>query len=191
MNPRRAIRDAAGAALIGRTRAGTRVFSSRVNPVSQQPHAAGGLNELPAVMIYTRSTRSEVFDESPRRYLHRTELVIECALEFKDGIDLDDDLDEFEQEVVGWLLLDDTLNGTADDLTLTGSTNTIDDAGNKLLGAVIISLEAKYYTYAPEQGGGGSLVLDDLDSVHTEYSLDGQQPDPRDRAKTEIEGLST
>ena len=189
MTPRRLIREAAKAALLGKTIAGNRVESSRPNPLSQQPHAAGGLNELPAIIIYTRSTRSEVFDESPRRYRHEAELVIECACEIGPGQDLDDQLDEFEEQVVNALLLDDTLGGTADDLVLVGSTNTIDGGGNKLLGAVIISLQATFYTYAPVQGGGGELVLPDLERVHVEYDLNGQQPDPRDRAKTDIEGF--
>lgn len=189
MTPRRLIREAVKTALIGKTIAGTRVESSRPNPLSQQPHAAGGHNELPAIIIYTHSTRSEVFDESPRRYRHEAELVVECACEIQPGQGLDDQLDEFEEQVVQALLLDDTLGGTADDLVLTGSTTGIDGSGNKLLGAVIISLQATFYTYAPAEGGGGELVLPDLERVHTEYSLSGDQPDPRDRAKTDIEGF--
>lgn len=186
MNPRQLIREAVKAALVGKTIAGTRVESSRPNPLSQQPHAAGGLDELPAIIIYTRSTRSEVFDESPRRYLHRAELVVECACEIAPDQELDNQLDAFEQQVVEALLVDDTLNGTADDLVLTGSTNTIDGGGNKLLGAVIISLEATFYTYAPVED---TLELPGLERVHIQYDLGGKQPDPRDRAKTEIEGL--
>lgn len=190
MTPRRLIREAVKAALIGKTIAGNRVESSRPNPLSQQPHAAGGLDELPAIIVYTRSMRSEVFDESPRRYRHEAELVVECALEIQPGTPLDDQMDEFEQQVVDELLLDDTLNGTADDLVLTGSTNTIDGSGNKLLGGVIISLQATFYTYAPVAGGGGGeRELPDFNRLHTEYSLNGQQPDPRDRAKTDIEGF--
>lgn len=186
MNPRRLIRDAAKAALIGKTIAGTRVESGRPTPLSQQPHAAGGLNELPAIIVYTRSTTSEIFDESPRRYKHEAELVVECACEIGPDGAIDDQLDDFEDQVVQALLIDDTLGGTADDLVLTGSTNTIDGTGNKLLGAVIISLQARFYTYAPLPG---TQDLPDLNSVHTQYSLGGTQPDPRDRAQTHIEGF--
>ncbi|HEY1035549.1 MAG TPA: hypothetical protein VGE09_11270 [Pseudoxanthomonas sp.] len=186
VNPRRLIREAAAAALVGKTRAGTRVESNRPNPLSQRPSPDGGKEELPGIIIYSKVTNSAVFDESPRRYRHEAELTVECALEVAAGQEMDDELDAFEQEAITALLLDDTLGGTADDLQLTGSTNTITDAGAKLLGAVIITFQATYFTYAPVEG---SQELNDLGTVHTEHSLDGNQGDPADRAITHIEGL--
>lgn len=180
------IRQAAKAALVGKTRAGDRVQSSRPNPLSQRPSAMGGREELPAIIIYTPSTRSEIFDESPRRYKHVSEMRVECALEVTPDGDIDDMLDDFEQEALEALLLDDTLDGMVDDLALTGSTNTISGEGAKLLAAVIIGFDVTFYTYAPVEG---TQDLDDLAEVRTEYSLEGKQPDPRDRAKTIIEGL--
>lgn len=188
MNTRKLIRKAAMGMLVGKTVAGTNVASSRPNPLSQRPSAHGGKEELPAIIIYTRSTKSEVFDESPRRYRHEAELVVECACEIKADEELDDQLDDFEQEVVDALLADDSLGGLTDDLLLTGSTNTIADAGEKLLGAVIITFQAVYFTDLPE-----SIIdnLPPLRTVHTEYSLDDAQDDTRDRAKTHLEGLDT
>lgn len=188
MKTRKLIREAAKAMLVGKTVAGANVASSRPNPLSQRPSAHGGKEELPAIIIYTRSTKSEVFDESPRRYRHEAELAIECACEILPDQDLDDQLDDFEQQAIDALLVDDSLGGLTEDLLLTGSTNTIADAGEKLLGAVIITFQAVYFTDLPES------IIDDmphLDAVHTEYSLDGKQGDTRDRAKTHLEGLST
>lgn len=188
MKATKLLRQAAVNALVGKTRAGAKVFSNRPNPLQQAPSALpGGAKELPAIIVYTRSTRSEVFDESPRRYKHETELTVEAALEVTAGTEIDDDLDEFEQEVLDALLVDDTLGGTVDDLQLTGSTNTIGGDGAKLLAAVIITFEARHFTYAPAED---TQSLDDLDHVHTEYSLGGAQDDPRDRAQTDIEGLN-
>lgn len=186
MKTRRLIREAAKAMLVSKTIAGLNVASSRPNPLSQRPSAHGGLEELPAVIIYTRSTKSEVFDESPRRYRHEAELAVECAMEIDPDQELDDQLDDFEQQVVDALLIDDTLGGIAEDLKLTGSTNTIDGTGEKLLGAVIITFQAVYFTDLPES------ILEDLpnfSTAHTEYSLGGQQEDTRDRAKTHLQGL--
>lgn len=188
MKARQLIREAAKTMLVGKTIAGQNVASSRPNPLSQAPSAHGGTDELPAVIIYTRTTKSEVFDESPRRYRHEAELVVECALEIQPGEELDDQLDGIEQQVVDALLADDSLGGIAEDLMLTGSTNTIADAGEKLLGAVIITFQAVYFTDLPES------ILDEmppLDTVHTEYSLGGAQADTRDRAKTHLQGLDT
>lgn len=185
--PRQLIREAAAATLAGKTRAGARVESNRPNPLSQRPNPGSAKHELPAIIVYTRSMTSAVFDESPRRYRHEAELVVECVLEVAAGQEIDDELDAFEQEAVNALLVDDTLGGTADDLQLTGSTLTIDGDGAKLLGAVIITLKASFFTYAPAEG---TQELDDLDRVHTEHSLGGAQDDPRDRATTDIKGLN-
>lgn len=187
-HPRADIREAAKAALVGKTIAGARVESSRPNPLSQRASALGGKEELPAIIIYTRSTRSEVFNESPRRYLHRVELVVEAALEVTGAMgDIDDELDAYELQVVNALLVDETLNGNAADLVHTGSAMTIADAGAKLLGAVIISLEASYFAHFPT--AADAEALDDLVTVHTEHSLSGQQADSADRAITDIEDL--
>lgn len=187
MNPRRLIREAAAAALVDKTRAGPRVFSNRPNALSQTPSALpGDTRELPAIIIYTRNTRSEVFDESPRRYRNEAELVVECADEILAGEEIDDQLDAFEQEVINVLLLDETLAGTADDLLLTGSSMAIQEDGARLLGACVLSFNAVYYTYAPTQG---TQTLDPLRHVHVEYSLDGKQDDSRDRAQTDIAGM--
>lgn len=187
-NPRKVIRDAAKAALVAaNTRAGTRVESNRPNPLSQRPSPEGGVQELPAIIIYTRSTKSSVYDESPRRYRHEAELAVECALEILPDQDIDTTLDEFEQEIVEALLRDETLGGVADDMTLQSSANTFDESGAKLLGAVIITFTAVYYTEAPAQG---TQTLADLSRIHTEHSLGGEQPDPRDRAITDVQGLS-
>ena len=186
-HPRRLIREAVAAALVDKTRAGPRVFSNRPNALSQAPSALpGDTREFPAIIVYTRSTRSEVFDESPRRYRHEAELFVECADEILPGDEIDDQLDQFEQEVSDALLLDDTLGGTADDLRFTGSTMAVRADGAQLLGACVLSFNAIYFTYAPAEG---AQALDSLRHVHVEYSLDGGQDDPRDRAKTDIADL--
>jgi hypothetical protein len=130
MNPRQGIREAAAAALKDRTRAQARAFSNRPNALSQTPSTLpGDARELPAIIIYTRSTRSEVFDESPRRYRHVAEMVAECADEIVAGQEIDDQLDTFEEEALDALLLDDMLGGTADDLQWSGSTMTAQGDG--------------------------------------------------------------
>ena len=71
-------------------------------------------------------------------------------------------------------------------LGLSESATTIQDEGDRLLGAVIITFDAIYYTHAPLPG---SLELPDLERLHTEYNLSGDQAEPADRAKSIIEGL--
>lgn len=186
MIERRILRQAARAALLGKTRAGQNVDASRPNPITQNPSALVEHTKLPRIVLYTRTTRSQVFDESPRRYRHEVELAAECVLEVGPGQNIDDELDLFEDQALRALLVDDTLGGTVDDLLLTGSRNVVDTAGDRLIAATIISFDAVVYTYAPING---TLELPDLQRVNVEYNLSGEQPDPADRAQSNIEGL--
>lgn len=186
MIERKWLRVAAKNALVGQTRAGNNVENSRVNPVQQKPASMpGGREEFPIICIYTRTTSSRVFDESPRRYRHEVELVIECLQQIEKGVTIDEALDAFEQEVLNVILLDETLGGAADDLIYTGSTNVIDGDGHLLIGAVVITFNAIIYTTVPFPG---TQNLDSLRAVYTEHSLGGEQ-EQAERAVTIIEGL--
>jgi hypothetical protein len=185
-HPRQRIRQAFQAALDGRTVAGGRIWTNRPSPLSQGPSALGGLRELPAVLVYTRDERAQVFDESPRRYRRHAELMAECALEVGADTAIDDDLDAFAQQVETAILADDTLGGIANDTQLTGTTMAIVDAGARLIGAVVLSFQVEYFTHAPTPD---APALADLTTLETQYSLDGAQDDPRDRASTVLTGL--
>lgn len=188
-HPRQLIREAAKAVLDGATIAGNRIDSSRKSPRTQRAHARSDAEDLPAISIYTRNTKSDVFDESPRRYKCIMDLMIEAVLEINDQIEnIDDALDDFEAEIQELILSDDTLAGTADDVQLVSSEFVISDIGEKLLGAVIIGYAVTYYVYYPSEESGN---LDDLSKVYTEHDLSGEQPDSDDRAVSHIEGLET
>jgi hypothetical protein len=180
-HPRQAIRQAFCAALAGRTVAQGRIWANRPSPLSQGASSPGGLRELPAVLVYTRDERADVFDESPRRYRRRCDVVAECAIQVAPGTAIDDDLDAFAQQVETAVLADDTLGGVAHDTQLTSTTMTIVDTGAQLIGAVVLTFEVEYFTHAPTPD---TPVPDALSTLETQYSLDGEQPDPRDRATT-------
>lgn len=187
-HPRTEIRAAVKAALVGQTVAGARVFTNRPNPLSQDPTALTGADrDLPAILIYTRSEASEIFDESPRRYRNRAEVVVEAVLEVGPTTQIDDDLDALALRIENLVLVDDTLGGKASDVELVSTSMTIADGGAKLLGAVIMTFEVEHFSYPVT---AGELALDDLATLETQYSLDGEQPDPRDRAKTLAEDLN-
>jgi hypothetical protein len=170
----------------GGTRAGTNVESNRPNPVSMSAQPESASTQLPIIIVYTRKVDSEIFDESPRRYRNRAEVVVECALHVTDETAIDDELDAFEHEVCNAILVDDTLAGTVNDIQLKSSSSTLDAEGARIVGAVIITFEAEFFTYWPAEN---SQTLDDLGTVHTEHSLEGAQGDPRDRAVTHTTGL--
>lgn len=186
-NPRQAIRSWITNALTGHTVAGTNVQSSRKAPVSQEPSALlGNNNETARIIVWSLQTKSEVFDESPRRYRHSTDVVVECLAQIATNVAIDDSLDAFEEEVLKILLADDTCGGLADDLQLVESRSDIGDFGDRIIGGVAITFRATYYTTAPLDG---TQELDDFETLNTGYNLSGEQPDDRDRARSIIEDL--
>lgn len=187
MNARAAIRAAARARIVAAaTVAGSNVLTNRPNPLAQNPHAEGGGMQLPAVLIYTPSEQSEIFDESPRRYRRTLTMRVECVREVSaTTAAIDDELDAFAGAVERALLTDPTLGEAVDDCELTGSDTTITGSGAMLIGAAVLAFAVSYYTEEPE---AGTPTLDALESIHTDYNLGGAQA-PADRAKTVIEGL--
>ena len=189
MNNRAAIRLASkGLIIAAATAAGARVFTNRPNPLAADPSTHGGGIELPAVLIYTPTEDSEIFDESPRRYQRTLTMRVECVREVSAiTAAIDDELDAFAGQVERALLRDPTLGDAVDDCELTGSVTTISDAGAGMIGAAVLTFAVSYFTEDPEPG---APALDDLESIHVDYDLAGQQA-PADRAKTVIEGLET
>lgn len=183
---RKAIRAAVAAAATDKTRAASRVFSNRTDPVMDKAtDLDNGHEEFPLLLIYSSDETSEVFDESPRRYRRRLELKVEGTTNVGDASD--DELDDFAEEIENAVLVDDTLGGLANDVKLTGTKMVLADSGRKVIGGVTLTFEVEYFTNAPDPV---ALDLDDLDTVETQYSLSGKQPDARDRAETIIGGLN-
>lgn len=187
MQQRKLLREAVKEALVGKTAAGINVESSRKTPVSQEPSALlGNANELVRIIVWTRSTKSRVFDESPRRYRHETEVVVEGLRQLDPNTAIDDDIDALENEILRALLVDETLGGHVDDFMLVESLTDYGEVGDRMIGATAITFTAVHYTTTPLPD---TLDLPDFKTVNTGYNLDGQQDNPADRAQTIIEGL--
>lgn len=183
---RKAIRAAMVAALTGKTSAGDRVFGNRTDPVMDRAtDLDNGHETFPLLLVFSRSERSEVFDESPRRYRRTLELLVEGTTNVGDASD--DALDDLAEEIEIAALVDDQLGGLVNDVRLTNTSMVLADSGRKVIGGVTLTLEVDYFTTAPDPT---ALGLDDLDIMDTQYSLGGAQDDARDRAQTIIEGLS-
>ncbi len=73
--------------LLGATNAGSSVYASRVRPLISN----GWQRELPAIIVYTMDEAGEIFNQAPREYRRRVELVVEIHAEGNDA--LDDTLD--------------------------------------------------------------------------------------------------
>lgn len=178
---RKLIRAAAVAKLIGQTSAGSKVYPNRIRPFVSN----GWTSQLPAIVVYTLDEQAEIFNAAPREYLRTVQLVVEIQASADDS--LDDVLDGIAESVELILLRDDTLSGTVNDLQLVRSRMALREEGETLIGACMIQFDAEYLDRRPDDAF--NATLEDLATVTTQFSLNNQQPDPRDRAETRNEGL--
>lgn len=181
-HPRELIRKQAVAVLLGATNAGASVYASRVAPLISN----GWQSELPAIIVYTMDEAGEIFNQAPREYLRKVELVVEIHAEGTGA--LDDTLDTLARQVERLLLMDDTLGDTVNDLQYLRSRMVLLDQSEHLTGACRLIFEASYLDRHPDDLFNETLP--DFNTLGTEYSLDNAQPNPPDRAKTIIEDLN-
>jgi hypothetical protein len=169
-HPRTLIRQAVQTALLDNTIAEDRVSVNRTNPITQQATARAGRTGFPAIIIYSTTETSVIFEAAPRRYRRTVEIVVECGKEIGPTTELDAELDDFARTVECLLLRDDTMGGTCADFQLTGTSLGIVDQGQKMIGVAALTFEADYYEWLPGDECGAS-TLDDFQTLHTEYDL--------------------
>lgn len=134
-HPRKLMRDAVVAHLVGKTAADGRVTTSR--------EIAWRSIELPSIAVYTKTETSEA--ASIDRDLHRVaKLVILVVSELTEF--LDDDLDERALEVETAMKQIPTLNGLAEDSVLVGTVIEIGEEQRRAVGAVELTFDVEYYT---------------------------------------------
>jgi hypothetical protein len=106
---RQQIREAAATKVTGLTTTGTRVYQSRVFPMSS--------GNLPGLIVYTKSESSELDGMTiPRPTYRSLSLVVEAYV--KATADFDDEIDTISQEVEEALAADVTLGGLSRDVYL-------------------------------------------------------------------------
>lgn len=183
---RQLIREAAAALLVDQGPWQDRIYRNRMRPLSQLPGQRSARSKLPALVIYTRNEQAEVFNVAPRTYRCTVELVFEYIADDSDT--LDDQLDDGAEIIERIIGRNDTLSGTANDSEYSSSQLAFSDQGERNLGSIILTFAVEYDREAPD--GDFNDTLDDFDKLETQYSLNNQQDDPADRAKTFIEDLN-
>ena len=157
------------------------IFSSRAAPYWED-------YELPAVCVYAQRETIEIYQVSPRLYKRDLELKIEVVA---GGRNADDDLDDIGDAIERRIGRSDCLTyaneAQVDDIILSSQQIEFRDEGDKIQGALVITYTATYYTSEPDEYAPDPV--DDLDTVGTQYSLDGEQAEA-DRAKDLIDGLN-
>jgi hypothetical protein len=149
---RKSIRDEIAAALVGKTDAGDRVYANRVLPHRKL--------RLPAISIYTLSESATDNLSAPREYQRKMVLAVEAAVSSLD--DVDDTVDVLAEQIEIAMDAEPTFGGVCSDCKMTGTEVEVLMDGDRPVGALRISYEVTYYTYAPD---AANVTLDDLETV--------------------------
>lgn len=186
LHPRQIIRDKAVAILRAYFEPTIKVYSTRVSPYQLKEWG----DELPGISVYTLQDVGQVANAAPRRYERHLELAVEVVVAGKARAAelVDANLDNLCRIIEILMLNDDTLGKTCNDLRYASTTMDFGDKGDPNVGAARITFDAEYLDTHPTAEQAADLP--DLKRVWVDYSLENQQPDPRDQAHSHIEGLS-
>lgn len=153
------------------TRVSDRVFGNRVRPIFQQ--------EVPCIVVYTKSDNAEISNESPREYKRTLSIVLELVSKSDEEETLDGYLDEFCSEVETAIFQEETFSGLVSDTILGDTEIDILVDGEKPIGAAKINLVMPYYEHLPS---GPASPFDDFETANVVYDLEsvGSQTEAED-----------
>ena len=185
---RKAIRKAIQTLLKGKTDAGQNVFSNLSSPSWRE--------DLPSVVIYTRSEDIEAQDVSPREYKRTVELAVEIMAEgpedpnTSDGTFLEDALDDIAEQVEVELNRDERIGvftnplgkmiALVDELILNNVEFEYTEEGERPTGSVRMIYNVVYYEHRPATIDEQVVAfnIDDLEKVHIDWVVGHHQEDP-------------
>lgn len=156
--------------LKGKTIAEDRVYGARRLPTWKQ--------DLPAILVYSNTESLTEWAEAPREYQRTPTIRIECVLSDQ-GLKtpLEDALDIFAEDVEQVLKNDPFLGPKSGqeiersaDLIPVSVATQADDDGERLIGSVVIEVQAIYYDQWVRDL---SLDAGDLDTVNIEWDITG------------------
>lgn len=158
--------------------AAANVFPSRSEPLSKD-------YELPAMCVYGTRETITLWQESPRQYKRELDLRVEIIVE---GTGADDQLDDIGHEVEQLIGRSNRLQyereNTVSEILLTGDVLDFRQEGEKIIGSLVKTYTATYFTYEPDELD--SEPVDDLNTINTDYSLSNAQSVP-ERASDLVE----
>lgn len=170
---RKLIRNAAKAALVGATAAGSRVFVSRMGPLANA--------ELPAICLYTNNDETkDGADSTPRDLWREFTLSVEAWVSAA-GVDpaaLEDSFDALALQIETALDLDVTLGDTCSWEWPANTVTGISNQGNRPMGCIKVDYTVQYRTdqrTAARDGALPDLTLVDIKTAVTPDMPDADQ----------------
>ena len=160
---RQLIREAAKAALVGKTAAGPRVYETRTTPWLRA--------QLPAIAVYTldETVDPESRKTAPRELTRNLKLAVEAVVE--QGTNVDDGLDAISLEIERALHADPTFGDVCADSVLSGTELAVGDAGSRPIGVATLTYAVTYRTWAPD--AADLAPLDDFATAGITTDLSG------------------
>lgn len=165
-HPRKQIRAAVTAALLGETDAGSRVFKARHLPTRR--------TELPAVLVRSGSGGESVDADSsttaPRELTCRYDLEV-CAVVRVDDEDVDDTLDDMAEQIQTVMETDPFWGDlVVDSIRVNTEAAEVEIDGDRSVGGLVLTYEFTYRYLAPD----APTDLDDFLSVKATHNLGGE-----------------
>lgn len=158
---------------------GARVFTNRMRKVFPE--------ELPCIIIYSKSESAEITVTAPRQYTRTMKLAVEIIDKWDESAQsnlddtVDDRLDEIATEVEKRLYRNETLDNEVVDLLFSDIETDFDPTGEQPVGAMRLTFDVLYNVDAPDEQPN----LDAFETAHVEYTT---QPDGgQEKAVDDIE----
>jgi hypothetical protein len=149
--------------IAGATQAGSRVFSSRSEPITDE--------EKPALVVWTRRENARELGSAPLEYEEEVVTTIELFMKASASDDpIDDQVDDFAQEIKDVLFPNPTLNGKADRGRYRSTDYDQDPDGERITGAAVMAWSYFYHEDAIEDAAPS-----DLSAVHLEIETDDSE----------------
>jgi len=163
MHPRAVIRQQFVDLLKGQTDCGDNVFKQRSRPFVQ---AEGWASELPAIIVYTNTDASAVFNVAPAEWERIASVVVEIHVAADE--DSDDLLDHIAEQVE---ILISRYNWEDEDMKfgLGQTTMNLIEAGGQINAAAAITFPMTYYSALPD--ASKSDALDDFKTAQNTYQI--------------------
>lgn len=162
MSARTKIRQKIFERLIDKTGAAERVYQNRIRQLWPE--------ELPAILIYTRSETARDFDSAPRSIERELQVAVEVVAAADES--LEDTLDEIAEQVENRLIGDDTLGGVCSDIILTGTEMSVAGEGETIFGSAILNFRVLYHTNVYLR----DVEFDDLDGFNADWNARHARP---------------
>lgn len=170
MTKRQAIRDKVKALLTtpAIAQVGARVYTNRMRKVYPE--------ELPCIVIYSKSESAEINVAGPREYKRTMKLAVEIIDKYGDPSDttledsVDDRLDEIAAQVEQRLYRNETLDGEVSDLLFSDIETDFVVEGEQPVGAMRLTFDVEFIIEAPDTQPN----LDAFEIAHVEILT---QPD--------------